>query len=405
MAKFKEKFFKAKAALTSLDSQPLAKAAVLIVIFLDVFILVSVFDGLDRHTKQLASQEEYIPQICREIVINQRWNATNQIDNLAQIVSQKDNDYFPQAERKLQHPVCSPITGASDAVKRNEHINAALSSRAKIGQQVGELQQSLNESKGVYDTSLLENISGANPAKVSAIATDFRRKANDLNNLKGTLSAYEKVINEDKTVIALWSALQSTSEASRQQLKDDLRTLNFWYPVKKLGMQLIFLLPLFGVFYAWNNSAIRRGNGLQVLVSAHLLCVTTIPILFKIMETVYYILPKKLLHRLLEELEALKLVAIWNYLVMAIAVGCALFLINVFQKKLFSQGRLVGRRISSGECQACGKKLPVGCGIGIHACPSCGFALFEGCDICGGTRHALGKHCCNCGAGRPAPTS
>jgi len=402
MGKLKEKFFKAKATLTSLDSQPLAKAAVLIIIFLDVFILVSVFDGLDRHTKQLASPEEYIPQSCREIVANQRWDATNRIDNLTQIVSQKDSDDSTPIEKK-QHPVCSPITGVFASIKRDERVNAALSSRIKVVQQIRELQHVLNGSRGVYDTSLLESMakSGENPSKVSAIATDFKQKTNDLSNLKVTLSAYETVINEDKSVMALWSALQSTSEASRQQLKDDLMTLNFWFPVKKLGMQLIFLLPLFAVFYAWNSSSIRRKNSLQVLVSSHLLCVTAIPILFKVIEAVYYILPKKLLRHFLEVLEAFKLVAIWNYLVMAAAVGAALFLINIIQKKLFSPDRLIERRLSHGECPCCGKRL-FGGGAGINACPFCGVVLYEECGACGGQRHVHSKHCSLCGSGRPA---
>jgi hypothetical protein len=62
--------------------------------------------------------------------------------------------------------------------------------------------------------------------------------------------------------------------------------MNFWFPVKRLAMQMIFLLPLFVVFYAWNNTSIRKGRGIQILVSSHLLVVSFIPIFFKIIETV-----------------------------------------------------------------------------------------------------------------------
>ena len=85
-AKFKDKFAKVRTHLTSLDDQPLGKAALLIIIFLDIFIIVSIFDGLDAHTRQLSSPDAYIPNTCREIVVNRQWNPTNRIDNLSQII-------------------------------------------------------------------------------------------------------------------------------------------------------------------------------------------------------------------------------------------------------------------------------------------------------------------------------
>jgi hypothetical protein len=72
--KFKEKLGKVKTHLTSLDDQPLGKAALIIVLFLDIFILIAIFNGLGAHTRQLSSPDEYIPYSCREIVINRHWN-------------------------------------------------------------------------------------------------------------------------------------------------------------------------------------------------------------------------------------------------------------------------------------------------------------------------------------------
>ena len=126
----------------------------------------------------------------------------------------------------------------------------------------------------------------------------------------------------------------------------------FWYPVKRLGMQMLFLLPLFAIFYVWNNASIRKSRGIQALVSSHLLVVSFIPIFFKIIETVYDIIPKKLLKKLIDLLESLKLVAIWHYFVIALAVAAALFLIYIFQKKLFSREKLIERRIAKDSARS-----------------------------------------------------
>lgn len=56
-ARSMDKVNRVKNHLTSLDGQPLGKAALVIIIFLDIFILVSIFDGLDAHTNQLSSPE------------------------------------------------------------------------------------------------------------------------------------------------------------------------------------------------------------------------------------------------------------------------------------------------------------------------------------------------------------
>lgn len=395
-AKFKYKLDKVKTHLTSLDDQPLGKAALVIILFLDIFILVSIFNGLDAHTRQLSSPDVYIPTICREIVVNRHWNPSNRIENLSQIIiSSSTSPYRDEEKKKERHPVCVPYIDLFDQIKIDKALISIFENRNKFEREAKELQREINSLKGAYDTSLLETIAKKQESqtKVAANLKDFRDKTSALDGLKSRTQSLEQTINNDAKVKLLWEKTQGLQEQDRQKLIADLRTLNFWYPVKKLGMQMIFLFPLFAVFYIWNNSSIRRNRGLQILVSSHLLGVTFIPILCKIIETVYDIIPKRLLKNLIELLESLKLVAIWHYLVIALAVAAALFLIYIFQKKFFSRERLIERRISKGECQQCGKRLP----SGAHACPFCGFTQYKPCSNCNNLMHVHGKYCRECG--------
>jgi hypothetical protein len=79
----KDKLSRIKSNLTSLDTQPISKASLIIILFLDIFILISIFEGLDKHTRQLSAPDDYIPYSCREIVINRDWNPTKRTDNLS----------------------------------------------------------------------------------------------------------------------------------------------------------------------------------------------------------------------------------------------------------------------------------------------------------------------------------
>ena len=395
-AKFKDKLVNIKAHLTRLDDQQLGKAALIIILLLDIFILIAIFNGLDEHTKQLSSPYEYIPNACREIVINRHWNPTNRTDNLSHIIISSSTSYYQIEEKKKErHPVCVAYVDLFDQIKNDKVLTSIFEDRHKSEREAKELQRGIDNLKGAYDTSLLETMAKQqeNQTKVDATKTDFQQKANTLNILKNRIVSLEQTINGDAKVKLLWEKLQDLREQDRQKLVTDLRRLNFWYPVKRMGMQMIFLLPLFAAFYAWNSTSIKKSRGVQTLVSSHLLAVSFIPIFCKIIETVYDVIPKILLKRIMDLLESLKLVAIWHYLVIALAVAAALFLIYIFQKKLFSHGKLIERRISKGECQHCGKHLPAG----SQACPFCGFAQFKSCSNCNMLMHVHGKYCRECG--------
>jgi hypothetical protein len=395
-AKIRDRFAKIRTNLTSLDNQPLSKAALVIILFLDLFILIAIFNGLDQHTRQLSSPDDYIPYSCRDIVIDRDWNPTNRIDNLSAVILSYSASYYRIPEKKKYlHPVCAPYLNLLDRIKTDKELGDVFEDRKKFVNEAKDLQREIGNLKGAYDTSLLEAIAKQKEgrANVEKIKKDVQQKTNALNTLKGQIEALELKINGNDKVRALWEKLQGLRGEDRERLKEDLRRLYFWYPVKRLAMQMVFLLPIFVVFYLWNNASIRKGRSVQVLVSSHLLVVSFIPIFFKIIDTIYDIIPKKLLKKIIDLLESLKLVAIWHYLVIALAVAAALFLIYIFQKKLFSREKLIERRISRGQCQNCAKQLPTG----SQACPFCGFVQFKICPECNRQTHVYGKYCRECG--------
>ena len=396
LGKIKDSISRVRTNLTSLDDQPLSKAALVIILFLDLFILTWIFNGLHEHTRQLSAPDDYIPAACRDIVINRDWNPSSRIDNLSSIILAYRNSYYlPEEKKRDRHPVCSPFLDLFDQIKNDTELAAIFEDRSKFDRESRDLQRTIGNLKGAYDTSLLETIARQKEgqANVDQIKRDIQGKTDALNTVRGQVNALELKINGHEKVKLLWSRLEGLQPSDRDKLRADLRTMYFWHSLKKLGMQMLFLLPLFAVFYAWNNASIRKGRGIQVLVSAHLLVVSFIPIFFKIIETVYDIIPKKLLKRLIELLESLRLVAIWYYLVIALAVAAAMFIIYIFQKKIFSRERLMERRIAKGQCQQCGKHLPAG----SAACPFCGFAQFKACGSCGRPTLVFGRYCRECG--------
>jgi len=384
--------------LTRIEDQPLGKAALAIILLLDLFILTSIFDGLAVHTGQLTSPEEHIPGPCREIVLEGGWNPSSRIEKLSGTVdgARPMNSYQPAARKGRENATCAPYLDLLEQIKKDPELAQVFTNRRALEREAKTLQLEINNRKGAYDTALLERSAapGKEPLALGAIQQDIQTKSAALDNLRGRINALEQTINTNQTVSLLWQKMEQLQPAQQERLKADLRRVNFWFPVKRLGMELLFLLPIFAVLYLWNAASIIKNRGTQTLVSSHLLVVSIIPILGKISEAVYDILPKKFFTKLIEFLESLKLVAIWHYLVMALAVAAALFFIYLFQKKLFSREKLMERRIGKGQCQQCGKPLP----RGATACVFCGFNQFKACPACGKPTQVGGTHCQHCGA-------
>jgi hypothetical protein len=380
------------------EEQPLHRAALAVVILLDLFILISIFDGLDVHTRQLTSPSERVPELCREIAIDGAWTPARRLDRLAAEVSSRLSGFAHAVGRREQalHPACARVLEPIDAVAVSEELARAFEGRGRLQGDLREVEAELSRTKGAYDTQLLETIAGRRAAgpDVEAIQASVHERTLALEAARAQLAALDARLDRAPPVVAVWARVDAIGEAERSGLAADLRRLERWYPVKRLGMQLLFLLPLVAAFYAWSSASVRRRRGLQALVATHLLVIASIPVLFRVAEAVYEIVPKKLLARLFALLESLNLVALWHYLVMALAVAFALGLVVVVQRKLFSRERLIERRIARGLCQDCGKLLP----RAARACPFCGFGQYRPCARCSGATHVHARFCKECGA-------
>lgn len=391
------KFGKFRQRLTHLDNQPISKAALVVLAFLDFFILTSIFNGLDSHTRQLPRPEDRVPQICKEAILGNTWNATNRVDNLALMaVSYANTSYsnarFPNAFEPLAR--CAAVNAAYKAVRDDTALIESFRQFQNVQRELKTLNVEINSVKGAYDTQLIEKM-GGEPSGVKTPA--IRKRVNDstekVNDLTSKQTAMEASFAANQRILAVFSAIDSINPADREALRSEWQSLNFWYPAKRLGMEMIFLLPLFAAFYFWYARSIARERKFQLLVSSHLLVVTCIPVLFKVMEFVWDILPHKLIRQLIELLTHYRLVALWNYLMIAVAIAAAMGLVYFFQKKLFSYERMMLRRIAKGQCQECGNVLPAG----SSHCPSCGFGQYIPCPHCDSPAFIHGRHCPSCG--------
>jgi len=384
--------------LSTVDNHPIGKTVLMIVLLLDLFILISTFDGLADHTQQLASPYQQIPASCRDIVIEKQWQSDNRLQRTANIIAQYNRSYSPNNDLvKIEqlHPICQRIALPLQLIDKNKALVGQLSAWLELSEETNQVTLELARVRGAYDSSLLEKIAELDH-KISEQGV-FKQKValltSEINRLASQQSLAQDELNSHQLIRQLFRAIAAIDQSQRQRLITETGQLTFWFPVKRLAMEMLFLLPLMLLFYGWHHQSTKTSRPYQSLVSSHLLVIVFIPVIFKVSELIYEIVPKKLLIQLFEWLERFNLVAIWHYLMMVIAIVTALILIYVMQKKIFSPEKLSQKRIAKGLCQDCG----IGIATTSLACSSCGFKQFRQCPHCDSNTYVKGKFCRACG--------
>lgn len=372
------------------SNEPLSGLSLIIIIFLDIFVLVALFQGLADQTASFTTPSDVIPYNCQTIAIDTgNYDKSQKID---QILSQARNyqydmyssyKYTPSEGRHPEalHPECMKIENLFSQMRTDTEFYKLLDQRDQISNRRSSVQSDIDRLRGSYDTTLLEKIANQPQEKsisestAGTIKEDLQKRTEELG----------KILEEEKVNMALIeqnSSLQGILAYLTPELSESLKTtlirLEFTYPLKRLGVELLFLIPLFLLVWVWNDRSIKRESGAQTLVSSHLLVVIFIPIFYKICEAIFEIIPERFLQAIMKFLQDLHILMFWYYFLILLAIGVTLASIYFLQKKVFNRKRLVEKRIEHSECQFCGKRLREG---DIH-CPFCGEDQWRKCTKC-----------------------
>lgn len=398
IAAFKNRLFRIN------DEEPLSKLSVCVILALDLFILFVVFNGLADHTRQLTSPADYLPHDCRDMLVRENWTEADRIEKLQQLalsdhnnISYRYDSPFEETRMERMHPDCRTFFEKLKVISRDRELTAWFRDRQRLVAEKNKFTAGFEQSKGVYDTSLLEDIAApdAGGNKLPSITRSMQDKARRIEAFNARIGEIEGRINQHPKVRALWAYVDAGDPGRRERLVKDIKQWEFRHPFKELLWQMLFLLPLFIVFYLWSVRSVKKDNRLQTLIASHLLVIVSIPIFMKILDVVLDLIPRHFFKKFFALLTALRIIAVWHYLVIIAAIGGALVAIYIIQKKIFNQRRLELKRLAKGQCRRCGRKIPAS----ASACPFCGTDQMTRCPACGKGTYAAGNYCASCGAG------
>lgn len=404
MQSIKKGFLKFKNRLTTFNNdEPLSKLSLVVIIFLDIFILTMLFGGLDDHTKQLTAPYEYVPYKCRSVFISGDLSRANDIDSIGQIVLSDYNCYdyryqstFKDAKINVMHEICADFYQSIKAIAEDSELKNLFVQRQSLIKKKKSFNQKFNKSKNVYDTSLLKDIANKQKTEkeINTLSASMDNTTAEIERFNSQIEELEEQIKANHKVQHVLNMVYDNSTQNREILIKAIKNFEFWYPLRELAWQLLFMLPIFIVFYIWYSRSVKKQNNIQTLIASHLLVVAAWPILLKTIQVALELIPHRFFKNLFELLQKLHLIAVWHYLLIILSIIVALLIVYIIQKKLFSKEVLYQKRLIRGACFKCGKKLPTS---NVNACPYCGVSQTVKCTKCNLTTYKSGKHCINCG--------
>ncbi len=406
------------------EKEPLTKFSFVIILLLDIFLFVMIYDGIQEQTKVVTTPSEFASSACRGIIeqfsdLSKLQSGRGIVDNLYSDYQNSKNGYtnseyssfsstndrysygYIELDSSNASPVCTNIRVMKQEINADRDLVNLFLAREITQRSISDIDSNIASLRGNYNTKLNEKIAGISPDTALDPGTAETTKFN-IQSLEAKKSVLETQLQVNTTTILATSAVSRLKDfvvLKGQAVLLEYNNRSFWYPAKKFAVQALFLIPLFLIVGLWSGWALHRGRIYQVLLSSHVLAVLSLFILLKMLELILEIIPHTFFARLLAWLTSMEIIGLWYYFVVAIAVGATLGLIYFIQRRvkaaaLLQASQIGARRAEKGDCWSCGAHLLVG----SSHCIRCGESQLVECNNCHTMTPLAGEHCRNCGS-------
>jgi predicted RNA-binding Zn-ribbon protein involved in translation (DUF1610 family) len=387
----------------SVNNKPLNALSLMVVIWIDLFILYNVFSGLDNISQWHVSPTQAYPCVSEwqnyrdPKKLNDRdYRALlPTLDDVKEPSFQSNNQFTKEDHLGAVSPICETYAGLQDKVNLPENRKTQQTIKQKK-EKIANLEQANSSIRSQYDSTLLEKIAGqgANQS-INNISAEKAKQTLEQNKvsiatLKTEITALKDILVKKPESINLINVIKD--DAKYQVLNEGFKKASFWYPSIQLAFQALFLLPLIAIALVVHQFALRKGWGLIALISWHLLAVFFIPLLLKIFEFLQIgVLFQFLLDIVTKLFGGLLFLVNYLYILLIPLVGFGI--IKLAQKFTPSNRSQEVFRFHNQLCLSCAKKIRPQ----DPYCPHCGYSQYTECQNCHEVTYKHLAHCKQCG--------
>ena len=388
-------------------SRRLSLFSLIMLLGLDIFVLSLLYNGLQEASLTIKYPALAISDGCKAMTEDfLQQDAAGKAASLRGFVVVDPNNHYDvmhangfSDNEKLSS--CSKVRSKLLTYSNNASLSTLYLEFDKLRGNRSSIYSEIAELKSSYDSALLEKAAGQKrqnsilPAEATTIKSVIALKTSQVTELEKKLAAMSREIDNHPLILeytGFLNVLPYATEFAKARAEYDQQL--FWFPIKTLCAELLFLLPLLLITIFWNLRAMKVQNPIQTLISSHLILVCAIPVFTRIAYFVYDILPHQLLSNLIAILQELNLGFIWTYIAIIGSIAVGLVVIAMAQRTFFSPARQRVTRLRKTLCRDCGEQL--------HAadqawCEFCGAEQMAICGHCGEPHRLLAFHCEHCG--------
>ncbi|WP_414577471.1 hypothetical protein [Anabaena sp. CCY 9402-a] len=388
-----------------INNEPLNRVSLIVIILIDIFILINVFTGLDDISRWHLSPTQAYP-CYSEWQSYSKQTTKDKNYEIVRLSLQFDSNNTPSRAEIYQQAEAGHLGKVSSTclqyAEYQDKINNSKNQQTikTIDQkqvQISNFQQSNNQIRAQYDSTLLEKIAGQPRGQsINQVSAAKAKQELDQNNLKISQRKQEisllknELINQPESVSFL-GFLQKENELIK--VEQGYKQASFWYPSIQLAFQSLFLLPLIFVALLVHQFSQRKRYGLISLMSWHLLVIFFIPLILKTFEFLQFgIISQVIFEFISAVLGRLLFLISYVYILLIPLIGFGI--IKFFQKIILNPKLQAVSRVQKSRCVKCAKKIQQNDAY----CPHCGYYQYVECQNCHNLTYKHLPHCKHCGS-------
>lgn len=382
--------------------EKLSKLTILVLVFLNIFVLTILYQGIDFQTRVINNPNTKFPYDCRDIL---NYNTTiDDFNNYIYYSYNYDSQYQNIKDLEIDER-CNLIFEKIKLIKENIDIQSLKNKNDELYNKSYNISSEISYLKDNYNTLLFEKLSDQKTDK-SIIKGDLTaqnvkdkyeklsKELEELNKQKEDLKANFK---EERLVKDIVLYLENNKEF----ILEDIKKSEKYYSIKYELVILLFLVPLVLIFFYLMKNYLKKDRYVLYIIFKNILFVTMIPTLISFFSLINIFIPKIFMEKLLMFFYNLEIPFVVYYLAIVILVLISIFIIIRIQKRFKENSdKLKNNNITFVEsynknlCNKCGNRIDYNV---MNFCPCCQNELKVECKSCKKMSLKQFEFCFNCG--------
>jgi len=399
----------------SKNIEKLTRWSVLFIIVLDIFVYSSIQMGIHFQTSTLNNPNTKFTYQCRNTIQTSahvkdfnwhgyRHNYNTYRQNNNYIYKNGNTAASNNVIREIKHKEldsrCAGIQEKIKTIINTKKLKDIRSNIKSLERQISKYHRDLRYIQKNYNTVLFEKIANQQESD-SILKMDLKAKnakikydklQKKISDTQKNIQNLKKQFSSHPLVVELYKYIR----ANKDGIKNDYEKSNNRYFLKRVGIMVLFLLPIALFFYWKMNVQNAKRNYTKYIIYKNIFVISMAFLIISTIRIIYNFIPHVFIEKVLMFFYNIQIPFIAYYLLLALGIVVFSFIIIRIQSFNKNKKKTTITFIESykfNKCDKCGVKVDY---MKMNYCPNCNNVLKIKCPQCGVFTIAKLDYCFNC---------